>query len=113
MAQDESLPLLERLKFIAIFSSNTDEFFMVRVGTIHSRMRLELSTNRPDGVPFPALMGEIRAQVIEMMQTQRELMRELLHRLEDHGIRVADFTSLTPTEQSASTGTLPTTSTRY
>ena len=37
-ATDETVPLLERLKFISIFTSNLDEFFMIRVGTLHDLM---------------------------------------------------------------------------
>ena len=66
-AQDESIPLLEQIKFLAIVSSNTDEFFMVRVATIHQRLKLGLPTTRPDGVPYPLLMDTVRERVSEMM----------------------------------------------
>lgn len=100
-AMDESLPLLERLKFIAIFSSNTDEFFMVRVATIHDKIKLGLPPTRPDGVPYPVLMSEIRGQVVAMMQQQREMMRELIARLSDLGVCIADYNSLSGGEQAA------------
>lgn len=40
-AQDKNVPLFERLRFISIFSSNLDEFFMVRVGSLYDQMLIE------------------------------------------------------------------------
>jgi polyphosphate kinase len=48
-AQDESVPLLERVKFLAIFSSNLDEFFMVRVAGLKRRIRSGDWDVDPDG----------------------------------------------------------------
>ncbi|WP_343423401.1 hypothetical protein [Candidatus Flexifilum breve] len=87
-AEDESLPLLERLKFLAIVSSNTDEFFMVRVATIHKKLALNVPSNRPDGIPYPILIEEVRARVLTLMQRQRELMRTLLGQLRNYGVMV-------------------------
>ena len=56
-AMDESIPLLERIKFLAIVSSNTDEFFMVRVATVHKKLKLGLQARRPDA---RALRGAAR-----------------------------------------------------
>jgi len=56
-AQDPQVPLLERLKFLAIFSSNLDEFFMVRVGACNKKCRLVLPRDRgADRMP-PAETG--------------------------------------------------------
>ncbi len=49
MAQDESVPLLERVKFLAIFSNNLDEFYMVRVASVHDKAKVLVSSARPDG----------------------------------------------------------------
>ena len=49
-AQDPSVPLLERVKFLAIFSSNLDEFFMIRVATLKRRMHAGEPTSGPDGL---------------------------------------------------------------
>ncbi|MFN8449604.1 MAG: polyphosphate kinase 1 [Anaerolineae bacterium] len=100
-AMDESIPLLERFKFLAIVSSNTDEFFMVRVATIHQKLKLGLATNRPDGIPFPALMDEIRERVLDMMHQQREIMRDLLERLAACGVTIADVKTLEPSWRQA------------
>lgn len=98
---DESLPLLERLKFLAIFSANTDEFFMVRVATVHDRIKLKLASTRPDGVPYPALMQEIGERTREMMHQQRELMKELLDKLSEHGVKISEVKSLKKAQQQA------------
>ncbi len=100
-AMDESIPVLERFKFLAIVSSNTDEFFMVRVATIHQKLKLGLSPNRPDSIPFPALMDEIRERVVEMMREQREIMRDLLGRLSACGVVIADVKALEPAQRQA------------
>src|SRR5437763_12581353 len=57
-ARDESLPLLERMKFLAITGSNLDEFFMVRVGGLRVLVEQEIHTPDPAGLtPFEQLAG--------------------------------------------------------
>lgn len=100
-AMDESLPLLERLKFLAIFSSNTDEFFMVRVATVHNKIKLGLPSTRPDGVSYPQLMSEIRSRLLEMTRQQRELMHDLLRRMADYGFEICPVESLMKQQKDA------------
>src|SRR4029077_8488301 len=52
-AQDPSVPLLERVKFLAIFGSNLDEFFMVRVAALKRRIHAGDQTPGPDGLTPP------------------------------------------------------------
>src|SRR5262245_38962657 len=49
-AHDVRLPLLERFKFLAIFGSNLDEFFMIRVSGLHEQLESELAVETPDGL---------------------------------------------------------------
>src|SRR5215470_14594538 len=70
MAQDESVPLLERVKFLAIFGSNFDEFYMVRVAYVHDKMKAGLPMNRPDGYQAGVLLTEIRNHVLELIHQQ-------------------------------------------
>jgi polyphosphate kinase len=49
-AKDEAVPLLERVKFLAIFSSNLDEFFMVRVSRIKRQLKKGIRSITPDGL---------------------------------------------------------------
>lgn len=94
LAQDETLPLLERVKFLAIFSNNLDEFYMVRVAAVHTKMKLGMMSARPDGYPPGQLLLEIRRRVLELIKQQRETMREVFARLEEHGIRVTSIAQL-------------------
>jgi polyphosphate kinase len=87
-AVDESLPLLERLKFLAIVSSNMDEFFMVRVASVHSKVKAGLPTTRPDGIPNPTVLEEIRRRTLPLMRRQREIMAEVLAKLAQQGITI-------------------------
>jgi len=74
-AEDERVPLLERIKFLAIVSNNTDEFFMVRVASVHKKVKAGLPSSRPDGLGNPALLDEIRLRVTALMRQQRALSR--------------------------------------
>ncbi|MEO8397856.1 MAG: RNA degradosome polyphosphate kinase, partial [Chloroflexota bacterium] len=100
-AHDESIPLLERIKFLAIVSANTDEFFMVRVAFVHQKLKLGLTTTRPDGVPYPVLMDEIRQRIVDMMREQRGLMADLLGRLSQFGVMITTVDSLDSAERQA------------
>jgi polyphosphate kinase len=93
-ANDETVPLLERIKFLAIFSSNTDEFFMVRVAALQNKIKANTATTRPDGIPNPVVLQKIRERILPLMNQQRELMRELLARLEKHGVVIASMERL-------------------
>jgi polyphosphate kinase len=93
-AQDESLPLLERVKFLAIFSNNLDEFYMVRVASVHEKMTLGVPTNRPDGIQPGPLLQAIRDEVLELVHQQRQTMREVFAQLEQHGIHMVELRQL-------------------
>ena len=101
MAEDRSIPLLERLKFLAIFSNNLDEFYMVRVATWHNKMRLGLSTTRPDEIQPYQLLLEIRQRVLELVHQQRALIQEVLDELCSVGICIQKINQLTSREQAA------------
>src|SRR5271165_2866889 len=50
LAEDDSLPLMERLKFLAIFVTNLDEFFMIRVAGVHDQVDARIDARGPDGL---------------------------------------------------------------
>ncbi|MFN8530278.1 MAG: polyphosphate kinase 1 [Anaerolineae bacterium] len=101
-AEDESLPVLERIKFLAIVSSNLDEFFMVRVAAVIMKLKHGASAStRPDGIPHATLISEIRERTLAMMQRQRDLLADLLKQLADAGVFVGSVRDLPPSWQHA------------
>jgi polyphosphate kinase len=69
-AQDPSVPLLERVKFLAIFSSNLDEFFMVRVAALKRRIHAGDQTPGPDGLTPAQTTKAVAARVRELVDAQ-------------------------------------------
>ena len=89
LAADPKLPLLERVKFCSIFSSNLDEFFMVRVAGLMGQVATGLAVRSPDGRTPLAALAEIRGRVRELTAEQSRLWaRELLPALAENGIWV-------------------------
>src|SRR6476469_10328343 len=66
-ARDESLPLLERLKFLAITASNLDEFFMVRVGGLSLLVEKGIATPDPAGMTPTEQLAAVRKRTHEMV----------------------------------------------
>jgi polyphosphate kinase len=96
-AQDESQPLLERLKFLAILSSNLDEFFMIRVSSLKEKFIDKLSA---DGMTPAEQLAEIRARLTEMIDAQMKCLREdVLPALAKEGISIASYDSLSQAER--------------
>jgi polyphosphate kinase len=96
---DESTPLLERLKFMAIFGSNIDEFFMIRVSALKEKLgsRIEVS---PDGYNGPELMSAIREQVLNMsVKMEKCLSSSLLPDLAREGIVLDSYKRRSPEER--------------
>src|SRR6476469_6301319 len=69
LAEDSSLPLLERAKFLAIFSGNVDEFFQVRVAGIKEQLAVGVRATSPDGLDQVEQLRAIRARVDELNAT--------------------------------------------
>ena len=78
-ARDPTVPLLERLKFLAIFSSNLDEFFMVRVAGLHRQVDAGVSVPGADGMAPAQVLAALSKRAHELVAEQHRLMlRELL-----------------------------------
>src|SRR5690348_12880 len=89
LAEDPDTPLLERLKFCAIVSSNLDEFFMVRVAGLHDQIDAGIETPLQDGRTPTETIDAIRAVLRRHIFRQaRVLDRELRPELAGHGIRI-------------------------
>src|ERR671910_3172969 len=69
-AQDQTHPLLERVKFLAITASNLDEFFMVRVATILKKFRADIDDVSIDGLNTDQELAAIRQRALEQMDLQ-------------------------------------------
>jgi polyphosphate kinase len=100
-AQDPTVPMLERLKFLAIFSSNLDEFFMVRVGGIRQKVQARIPIGSGADQMSPALQLEkVRQTVKELVAEQyRGLGEEVLPTLTDRGIVIRGVSDLTDDER--------------
>lgn len=98
-ATDTSQPLLERLKFASIFSSNLDEFFMVRVSGIKERLDTP-GYMSPSGMTAPEQLAAIRERLPEIIDAQMKVLREdILPQLMREGIRVVPFAELREEER--------------
>jgi polyphosphate kinase len=94
-AQDATQPLIERVKFLTIFSSNLDEFFEIRVAGIKQQIESETSDVGPDGLSPTETFNAIQRIAHEMVATQYVLWNdELAPALAKHGIRVHDVAQL-------------------
>jgi polyphosphate kinase len=78
MAEDPAIPLLERVRFLAIFNSNLDEFFQVRVAALKERQQVQVRGVGPDGLSVSAQLRAIRERVDELVQRQSAIFREQL-----------------------------------
>jgi len=94
-AADGSWPLLERVKFLAIFASNLDEFFMIRVSGLHEQLESEVSERTPDGLSADEQLERIGVNVREQVARASSLYaRELVPALTAQGVRLHDWNSL-------------------
>lgn len=98
-ALDESNPLLERLKFLSIFSSNLDEFFMIRVSGLKEELR-DSNVISPDGLTPHEQLARTRERVLALIQEQaRCLNEEILPQLRDAGLSLVSYESLSRHEK--------------
>ncbi|HET8950934.1 MAG TPA: RNA degradosome polyphosphate kinase, partial [Solirubrobacteraceae bacterium] len=102
LAEDPRTPLLERLKFCAIVSSNLDEFFMVRVAGLHDQIDAGIETPLQDGRTPSETIELIRATVRDHVGRQaRVLEQELRPELAEHGIRIVGVGEVGTAERTA------------
>jgi polyphosphate kinase len=99
-ARDPEVPLLERIKFLAIFSSNLDEFYRVRVASLRSLAKLGRSDRTALGITPAKLVEQINRRTLLQQQEFGELYRNtLLPALEQHGIRILQEDRLTAAQK--------------
>jgi polyphosphate kinase len=89
LAEDESMPLMERVKFLAIFTTNLDEFFMVRVAGVHDQIDARIDARGPDGISPTRVLASIHERVSELDRRQaRAFTEEVRPQLAKRGIRI-------------------------
>ncbi len=89
LACDESVPLLERLRFLCISSSNLDEFFEVRVAMLKQRVAMGLNTISPDGLSTSETLNAIRTDVEGLVDKQYNLLEnDILPAMRAEGIHI-------------------------
>ncbi|MCA9988469.1 MAG: hypothetical protein KDE59_29385, partial [Anaerolineales bacterium] len=93
-------PLLERLKFLAIFHSNVDEFFMVRVSGIRQQILLGITDTAADGLLPREQLVAIHRTVVEMVEQATQIWSEVMQpALKDEGIHVLNYDQLKKSQQ--------------
>jgi polyphosphate kinase len=102
LAEDESIPLLERVKFLAIYANNLDEFFMVRVAGLHDQVDAGIDARGPDGLAPGETIERIGERTRELGRRQsRQWEDQIRPALAEHGIRVVDCADCNPEELEA------------
>lgn len=97
-ALDLRVPLLERLKFLSIFSTNLDEFYMVRIAGLRRQVAAGVVQSAADGLSPTEALEQIYTEVSRLTRLQRECLNELLTELEPEGVRLLAVKDLTPAE---------------
>ena len=95
-ARDESVPLLERLRFLGIFSSNQDEYYRVRVAALQRIQKIGASRREPLDWDPSALLADIQRQILRDQSLFLKTYDALLRDLEQHGIRIITEAGLSP-----------------
>jgi len=99
-ARDEKNPLLERLKFLAIFGSNMDEFFMVRVSGIRKQIESKVTKLSEDGLTPREELAVIRKTVEGLYkEAQQSFQRKIMPSLDKEGIHVLEYQKLSKAQK--------------
>jgi len=97
-AMDPRTPLLERVKFLSIFSGNLDEFYMVRVAGLRRQAAAGVVQTPPDGLTPLEQLDALYAEVARLGALQRRCLDDLLAELAPHGIKLVGVKDLSPAE---------------
>ncbi|MBX5441047.1 MAG: polyphosphate kinase 1 [Solirubrobacteraceae bacterium] len=96
LAEDPSVPLMERLKFAAIYASNLDEFFMIRVAGLHDQVDAGVTKRLYDGRTSSETIDAIREKLLDLGARHTGCVTgELLPALAEHGVRIVDYADVT------------------
>jgi polyphosphate kinase len=99
LAEDDTTPLLERLKFLAIYATNLDEFFMVRVAGLHDQVDAGIDARGPDGLSARETLERITESNADLTRRHSRVWeQEVRPALAEHGVRVAEIAECSDTE---------------
>ena len=102
LAEQDDMPLMERLKFLAIFTSNLDEFFTIRVAGLHDQVDAGLHDPGPDGRTPSQVIDELRERILGLNERQTRCSQEEVRpALAEHGIRVVGMDEVGAEERNA------------
>jgi polyphosphate kinase len=95
LAEDDSLPLLERVKFLSIFASNLDEFYMVRIAGLKRRHNTGLTVRSVDGLTIREQLELVTARTQDLVHRHANVfLEDVAPRLEEKGIRIVRWPDL-------------------
>ncbi|MBN2869836.1 MAG: RNA degradosome polyphosphate kinase [Campylobacterales bacterium] len=98
-AQDESLPLFERLKFLAIYGTNLDEFYMIRVAGLKKLFSAGVNVSGPDRLTPLQQLREIRAYLHDEQKVVEHCLQGIMKELEKEGIFFKPYKELSPEQR--------------
>src|SRR5262249_36139371 len=99
-ALDPELPLLERVRFLAIFSNNLDEYYMVRVSGLKDQVTAGVVDTPPDGLTPQQQLEAIRERVLPLLYEQRRVFHEDIRpKLSEAGVNILELGQWTPTQR--------------
>ena len=91
LAEDDGIPLLERVKFLAIYAQNLDEFYMVRVAGLHDQVDAGIDARGPDGLSARETLERITEREAELMRRHSRVWEQAVRPpLAEQGVRVAE-----------------------
>jgi polyphosphate kinase len=101
LAEDQAVPLLEQIRFCAIYASNLDEFYMVRVAGLFEQLDAGIDARGPDGLRPGEQIDAIQARVLELDKRLHACFEgKLRPALEEEGVRIVSLDSATEEERS-------------
>jgi polyphosphate kinase len=100
LAEDQAVPLLEQIRFCAIYASNLDEFYMVRVAGLFEQLDAGIDARGPDGLRPGEQIDAIQARVLELDKRLHACFEgELRPALEEEGVRIVSLDSASEEER--------------
>lgn len=99
MARDPSTPLLERVRYLAIFASNLDEFFMKRIGGLQRQRASRLNELSQDGMTADEQLAAIQERVRDLLSQHMQIWVDLQSLLEQNGIVIQNYDSISPVDR--------------